>query len=337
MTMKRQTSHAAVPPQRLSRREIIAALKSRGDEQRLLHKAAFEVKQQVYGNGVMLRGVIEVTNVCRVNCDYCPMRRDNNRSNDKFFMSAADIVAHAKNIRDAGIDIVLLQGGETPKAAAAALEAIPGILELFNNSAEIILNLGSLGSSYYQQSKEAGATSYILKHETSSASLHAALRHEELAYRTREWYLAREAGLKMGTGIISGLPGQDYSALADEIIFMRTMAPDMVSVSPFVPAPDTPLAESSAGDVDDALNFLALTRLEHPYALIPSVSALEKNAAGGQSRGIEAGANVMTINFTGQLSSNYLIYGKDRFVVKVEHVRKVLSAAGARPVRSVYV
>src|SRR5271157_5690194 len=303
MMMKAHTNHVVVPPLRLSRGDVIAALKSRGDEQRRLHKAALEVKQRVYGNGVMLRGVIEITNVCRVSCDYCPMRRDNNRSNDKFFMSAADIVARARIIRDAGIDIVLLQGGETPKAAAATLEAIPGILELFNNAAEIILNLGSLGSSYYQQFKEAGATAYILKHETSSAPLHAALRHEELAYRIREWYLAREAGLKMGTGIISGLPGQGYAVLADEIIFIRTMAPDMISVSPFVPAPNTPLSESSIGNVDDALNFLALTRLEHPYALIPSVSALEKNSSGGQGRGIAAGANVMTINFTGHLSN----------------------------------
>jgi biotin synthase len=326
-----------VSPHRMTRREIQSALKSRGAEQAELHRMALSKKQQVFGQGVTVRGVIETTNTCRVNCDYCPMRRDNIKDNEQFFMSAHDIVDRAAAIRDAGINVVLLQGGETPKAASIALTAIPKIMNLYAAPVEIILNLGSLGFDRYKKFRDAGAITYILKHETSTAAIHDTLRHEPLSSRIQEWYLGREAGLKMGTGIISGLPGQGHEELADEIVFLRTMQPDMVSVSPFVPAPDTPMSSVEPGSVDDALNFLALTRLEHPYAMIPSVSALEKNAEGGQSAGIGAGANVMTVNFTGEHSDDYLIYGKDRFVVKLDHVRDTLATAGAHVERSVYV
>jgi biotin synthase len=324
-------------PRRLSREDLLAALRARGPEQRALHAAALDTKKQVFGDDVVLRGVIEIGNVCRVNCTYCPMRRDNNRANSSFFMSVSDILERAGHIKDAGIDVILLQAGETPKAAAIALDALHRIVALFDGSVEVILNLGSLGNERYRRLREAGAMTYILKHETSSDLLHAETRFEKLSQRMQEWYVARDAGFRMGTGIISGLPGQDYESLADELVFLRSMDPDMISVSPFVPAPDTPMADVPPGNVDDALNFLALTRLEHPRALIPSVSAMEKNSSGGQGAGIAAGGNVMTINFTGDHQGEYLIYGKQRFVVKTEHVSRVLALNGARRAGSVWV
>lgn len=336
MTVTVADHTSTVAGQRHERADLLAALRARGDEQRQLHEAALATKRSVFGDRVVLRGVIEIGNVCRVNCTYCPMRRDNNKQNEQYFMPAPEIIERARQIREVGIDVILLQAGETPKAAARALEAVPAVLDLYGGEVEIILNLGSLGLPWYRRLRDAGALTYILKHETGSDVLHAATRFEALADRMQEWFLAREAGFRTGTGIISGLPGQDVQSLADELVLLRSMRPDMVSVSPFVPAPDTPLSHVAPGDVDEALNFLALTRLEHPGALIPSVSALEKNSAGGQGAGIAAGANVMTINFTGSHRGEYLIYGKDRFVVKADHVRSVLAAAGATAGGSVY-
>ncbi|MGN7249107.1 biotin synthase BioB [Janibacter anophelis] len=330
-------NHGFQQPERLTRAELLAALRSRGRAQQELHQRAAETRVAATGNEVILRGVIEIGNMCRVNCTYCPMRRDNNRENDQFFMSPDDIARRGVAIKKAGIDVILLQAGETPKAVQRALGAIPLLLDVFDGRLEIILNLGSLSLTQYQDLSDAGATTYILKHESSSDHLHFEHRHEALSERMRHWYLARTAGFRMGTGIISGLPDQDYESLADEIVFMRSMSPDMISVSPFVPAPHTPLEGHPPGRVDDALNFLAITRIEHPQALIPSVSALEKNAPGGQGAGIRAGANVMTINFTGEQQGKYLIYGEDRFVVKTDHVRRVLSESGMTSRGSVFV
>jgi biotin synthase len=111
----------------------------------------------------------------------------------------------------------------------------------------------------------------------------------------------------------------------------------MCSFSPFVPAPGTPLEVLPQGDVDTTLNALAASRLLRPDWLIPSVSALAKNKEGGQRLGFLAGANVMTVNFTSDRDSDrYLIYGKDRFVVRSDYTKDLLSSLDLRPSRSVF-
>ena len=102
----------------------------------------------------------------------------------------------------------------------------------------------------------------------------------------------------------------------------------MASMSPFIPAPRTPLAECEPGDVDLAINAIAIIRLLKPEISIPSVSALEKLRKGGQILGLLAGANVLTVNFTQEAyRSRYEIYGSGRFVVTTDHVRRVAEAA----------
>jgi biotin synthase len=87
-------------------------------------------------------------------------------------------------------------------------------------------------------------------------------------------------------------------SLADDLLLAQEIGVHMVSASPFIPAPDTPLAHYPPGDVEVTLNFIALARLINPAWLIPSVSALESRQSGGQSAGLAAGANVLTVNFT---------------------------------------
>lgn len=95
----------------LTRSEIRESLLAAGSEQEELFAAARQLRDETFGQSVVLRGVIEVTNVCRVNCAYCPMRRDNTRYNDRYFMSSDQILERARRIREESIDIILLQGG----------------------------------------------------------------------------------------------------------------------------------------------------------------------------------------------------------------------------------
>jgi biotin synthase len=79
-------------------------------------------------------------------------------------------------------------------------------------------------------------------------------------------------------------------------------------------------------------------RLVEPTWLIPSVSALAKSQEGGQFRGFKAGANVLTINFTPDVQRHrYLIYGKDRFVVRRDYARELIAQTGMTLRGSVYV
>ena len=101
-----------------------------------------------------------------------------------------------------------------------------------------------------------------------------------------------------------GLPGQSLESIADDILLANELNTHMSSASPFMPAPSTPLANYPHGSVNTVLNTIAVMRLINASWLIPSVSALEKLESGGQLKGLKAGANVLTINFTPQDSRN---------------------------------
>lgn len=313
----------------LTRSEIRAALRAEGGDQKNLFAEASRLRDEHFGRAVILRGVVEITNVCRVNCEYCPMRRENLKMLDRFFMDAEDILARARHIRGAGIDVILLQGGETPSILPALREVIPKLMRMWDGRVEVLLNLGNFSRHQYKELRELGATSYIIKHETSDTALFETMRHEKLQERLDHLRTLLELGYRVGTGLISSLPGQSLESIIDDIELAGELGVHMCSVSPFVPASDTPLSRAPSGSLELAVNAIATLRVCYPEMLIPSVSALEKTSSGGQSRGLAAGANVLTMNFTGDAHINrYLIYGKERFVVRAEHVRTMLADAG---------
>ncbi len=166
-----------------SRTELLEMVLAEGSAQRQLHAEAAAVRDKVYGKTVVVRGVIEITNVCRVNCDYCPMRRDNTRQNTSYTLQPEEILAAARNIHESGINALVLQGGEVPQTTEIVAEVLPRIRELFADRVEILLGLGIKSESEYQLLRERGADTYILKHETADADLHHRVRGESLSGR----------------------------------------------------------------------------------------------------------------------------------------------------------
>jgi biotin synthase len=322
---------------RMRRREIIDTLHARGAAQDDLFAEARAKRAATLGDFAVLRGVVELTNLCRVDCDYCPMRRSNTRENSIFTLGPDDLMERVRLIKETGIDVVFLQAGEVPQTTRLVGEAIPRIRELFEDDVEILLNLGNKKRSEYEYLREQGATSYILKHETSDPALHQAIRHESLQGRLRCLQDLLDLGYKVGTGAIVGLPGQSMESLAEDILLAHSLGVHMVSVAPFIPASGTPFADHPSGDVNTALNAIAAMRLLGPHWLIPSVSAFERVSSGGQHKGFQAGANVMTINFSDDSHvDQYLIYGKDRFVVRREHADRALVQAGLTVTGSIF-
>lgn len=315
----------------MNKAEIVNLLSGSAMSDEDLFAAARSSRSAVYQDRVVVRGVIELTNTCRVNCTFCPMRRDNTRDNVPYILDEEVLIGAAKIIRDSGINVILIQGGEIPQTTAILEHAIPIIISLFDGCVEILLNLGNKSRLEFERLRSAGAYSYILKHETANAELYQQLKYESLDQRLRCMQDLFDLGYKVGTGSIIGLPGQSVADLADDIILARTLGAHMVSASPLVPAPNTPLAGQPPGPVPLTLRSIAVTRLLLPDALIPAVSALEANQIGGQNVGLHAGANVMTVNFTpAGHQSEYLIYGTNRYIVKLQHVKDLLRNNGLR-------
>ena len=325
MTTELRAGLAIVPPH--TKTDILSLLKAEGAAQQALFRAARETRAAAGKQEVKLRGVIEISNYCQKHCGYCAIRPQN-KTLERYRMGVDTILAIAQAIRAEGITTVFLQAGQDPKSDAIVCEAIPRIRDLGVN---ILLNLGEKTREGYAAYAAAGADSYILKYETSDPVLYEAIVGSPLADRLQCGRWIKEVGMKLGTGNIIGLPGQTLETLAEDILLAQTLQPDFVSSSPFIPNEHTPLEDLEPGSLPRTLNSIAICRLLFPHALIPAVSALEKVQEGGQLLGLNAGANVLTINFTPKnFRDKYAIYSKERFVVSLDHARSIVTAAGLR-------
>lgn len=313
---------------KITKAEIIKLLQASGTLQQQLFHCARETRQHYQGDQVFLRGVIEISNACFKNCDYCAMRASNQEL-ERYRLSAEQIFDIATQIKKAHIPIIFLQGGQDPQCDPILEEIIPKIKQQLN--LKVLLCLGERPKDIYQKFAQLGADSYILKFETSDPFLYQQIAHTPLLRRLQCIRWLQELGFNVGTGNIVGLPNQTIDTLAEDILLALEIQPDFVSSSPFIPNQDTPLEDLSNGDLNLTLNTMAIYRILLPSCLIPSVSALEKIHKGGQLMGLNAGANILTINFTPpQCRDKYAIYSKQRFVVSLDHALDTIQSAGLK-------
>src|ERR1700682_4066183 len=118
-----------------------AALYSRAELLEMI-TAEGSAQQQLHAQAAVVRGVIEITNLCRVNCDYCPMRRDNTRQNTPYILQSDAILSAVRAVRDAGVNVVVFQAGEIPQTTRVLLDVLPKVRQLFGDRVEVLLGLG---------------------------------------------------------------------------------------------------------------------------------------------------------------------------------------------------
>ena len=321
---------------------LIELLNASGEERELLHEKAKKIRDENTGKKIQVRGVIEVSNICRANCLYCPMRRDNLPTTEKIRITPEQIYSQVKAAKNEGITNFFMQSGEDPQVIPVVLKALSMIKnDPQTRDIEIVLNLGDHSPNTYSKLHEAGADGYLIKHETADKELHNLMRpHSTVEQRVSHLLQARQSGMYIGTGAIVGLPGQTDKSLAEDIIFAGHIGSEqMVSCSPFTPGETTPLAEEQAGNFYKTLNMIAVYRLLFPNARIPAVSNLDSTKLStrpadlkisGQSAGINAGANGITINMTPPaIRGIYSIYDvKTREIVDFSKAKRIEKETG---------
>ncbi len=312
----------------LSRPDLLRLLTATGDVQQELFSQARDVRHDESGDEVLLRGVIEVSSYCQKQCQYCAMRAPNKKA-DRYRLTSEQVLAIVEGMREFPISTAFIQAGQDPHVDAILEEVIPAIKH--DLGMEVLLCVGERPRRVYQRFAELGADSYILKFEASDPQLYRDVINAQPDRRFQCLGWIKEAGIKLGTGNIVGLPGQTLRHLVDDIQFACELSPDFVSSSPFIPNENTPFEHAPHGDLNLTLNTMALWRIMLGTPLIPTVSALEKLQVGGQLLGLNAGANVITINFTPRYwREKYGIYSRERFVVSSNHAFELIERAGLR-------
>lgn len=266
---------------------------------RLLAERAVSIRKKLYGNKVFIRGLIEISNICKNDCLYCGIRKSN-KNCDRYRLTQEQIFSCAEEGYSLGFRTFVLQGGEDGFFSDNVLcDIITQIKRVYADCA-VTLSLGERGKESYQKLFDAGADRYLLRHETADAAHYAMLHPKELSFSRRMQCLLdlKEIGYQVGCGFMVGSPYQTNETLAKDLKFIETFHPDMCGIGPFVPHKDTPFCEKEQGTVDLTCYLLSIIRLIHPPVLLPATTALGTIAPNGREKGIQAGANVVMPNLS---------------------------------------
>jgi biotin synthase len=285
---------------------------------------ADDTRQRYVGGEVFLRGLIEFSNHCTRLCKYCGLRAPNTELT-RYRMSENEILDCARLAVAFGYGTVVLQSGEDP---GVSVEWISGLIRRIKTEVSgmmaITLSLGERQDEEFCAWKAAGADRYLLRFETSKQSLYDEIHPSRPGARSDRIAMLRrlrQVGYEVGSGVMIGIPGQNYDDLAGDIEMFGKLDLDMIGVGPYLPHPDTPLGDPDFRPLvlDDAqvpndelttYKVIALARLVCPKANIPSTTALATlNTRRGRELGLVRGANVVMPNLTPpQYRIHYEIY-----------------------------
>ena len=263
-----------------------------------------------FGNAVYIRGLIEISNRCRNNCLYCGIRKSNTMVS-RYSLSRETILSCCREGYALGFRTFVLQGGEDLSQTDDWITDIVSTIKHEFPDCAITLSLGEKSLATYQRFFEAGATRYLLRHETFNEAHYRELHPSEMNRDHRllclEWL--KIIGYQTGTGIMVGSPGQTIDHLVEDIQFIERFQPEMIGIGPFIPHADTPFGNEPAGSIEMTLKLISIFRLMHPSALIPSTTALATLSPDGRERGILAGANVVMPNLSpSTVRKQYALY-----------------------------
>jgi biotin synthase len=309
---------------------IYKALLFNGEtEERLFRLARTKRTEYFPSEEVEVRSVIEISNICQRKCNFCNINSYSKRK--RYTIKYEEFMKIVENLYYKGRRVLLLQSGENryQKYIDLVCKYISNIKKRFSDLT-IILCLGNLGYNQYKQLREAGADRYILKFETSNSILYKQIKPDDsLQRRMKCLEMLVRLGFDLGTGNLIGLPGQTLKDIVNDLFFIRNFKLTMMSTSVFIPGEDSGYYDKPIGNLDIALNYMALMRIMYPQMLIPSTSSLEKAKKGGQYLGLMAGANTVTIHdgTPVELKKYYPIYSVKRFVPDENYVKGIVTKA----------
>ncbi len=280
------------------------------EEAEYLFERARERAQANFGREVYIRGLIEITNRCRNNCYYCGIRASN-REVERYAMSQEEILESCHHGYSLGFRTFVFQGGEDARMSDEWIVDTVAMVRQRYPDVAITLSLGERTREVYQQFFDAGANRYLLRHESRNAAHYSLLHPSNMTIESRVEALEalKVVGFQVGTGIMVGTPQQRIEHIIEDIAFIENFKPEMIGIGPFIPHHATPFAQHKAGSVELTLRLIAIFRLMHPKALIPSTTALATLVEDGRERGILAGANVVMPNVSPNYArGNYQLY-----------------------------
>lgn len=291
-----------------------------GEMRLLLKKQASETTIAQRGNKVYYRGLIEFSNICIKDCNYCGIRKSNAHV-VRYLLDEDVIVEAAMYAWKNHYGSVVLQSGE--RTDPAFIDLINRVLLKIKKKTAgelgITLSLGEQTESVYNQWFKNGAHRYLLRIETSNRNLYKVIHPQDCLHlfskRLECLKLLKKIGFQTGTGVMIGLPGQTCEDLANDLLLFKELDIDMVGMGPYIEHEQTPLFHKKEQlwplnqRFETALNMIATLRLLMPDVNIAAATALQSIDPMGREKALQWGANIIMPNITPtENRKNYLLY-----------------------------
>ena len=270
--------------------EGLAAL-IRAEDFSPVYDAADAVRKAHKGDYVDIRALLEFSNVCRCDCNYCGLRASNANCH-RFRMTPDEMIETAYAAADAGYKTIVMQSGEDPYYTKEMLGDI--VKEIKKTGMAVTLSCGERDEEDYAHWRACGADRYLMKHETADPALYAAL-HPGMTLATRVGKLKyiKSIGYETGSGFMIGIPGQTSETIAKDLLLLKEIGCDMAGIGPYIPHPDTPMKDCEKGSTELTMRAVALARLILPNANLPATTALGVIDASDKRSVFDRGANVV--------------------------------------------
>ena len=264
-----------------------------------LRRLAVETRKKHYGNSVYIRGLIEISNICKNDCLYCGIRRSN-KDCERYRLTKEQILSCCDEGYALGFRTFVMQGGEDAYFTDERLCDIVSAIKGKYPDCAVTLSMGERSRESYEKLYAAGADRYLLRHETATAEHYEKLHPSEMRFEERMQCLRdlKDIGFQTGCGFMVGSPYQTYADIARDLKFIEEFKPQMCGIGPFIPHKATPFASFDAGTVELTCYLLSIVRLICPTVLLPATTALGSIEEGGRERGILSGANVVMPNLS---------------------------------------
>lgn len=265
----------------LTHREASVLLNCDNEEKNQeIFELAKKIKQDYYGNRIVLFAPLYLSNYCVNGCVYCPYHAKNKHITRKK-MTQEEIKEEVIALQDMGHKRLAIETGEDPvnNPIEYVLESLKTIYSVHHKNGSIRranVNIAATTVENYKKLKEAGIGTYILFQETynkkSYEELHPTGPKHNYAYHTEAMDRAMQGGIDdVGLGVLFGLESYKYefSALlmhAEHLEAVYGVGPHTISVPRIRKADDIDPSTFDNGIDDDIFaKIVACIRIAVPY------------------------------------------------------------------------
>jgi 2-iminoacetate synthase len=245
-------------------------------------QAAHKIKEDIYGNRLVLFAPLYVANHCANNCLYCGFRQDNKELN-RVALTMEQIKKEVQVLEREGHKRLLMLCGEHPTRSSLdyfteAIETAYGVkTEHGGEIRRINVEIAPLEVEEYKQLKKTGIGTVVLFQETyhheTYKIMHPSGPKRDYANRLTAMHRAQEGGINdVGIGALFGLYDYKYEVMGLLLHALQLekdcgVGPHTISIPRLEPALNAPAAITPPHPVSDHdfKKLVAIIRMAVPY------------------------------------------------------------------------